>query len=112
MVWWSTTPRDRDALERIIECIEAIDAYVDRVGVDWPTDGMAVDAIAKRVEEIGEVAKRVTPEIPTTMPDVTGGGSKECARSSPMTTTTSIPRSSRGWFETIFLVSALRLPGG
>ena len=70
------TPRDKDSLEYIIECIEAIDAYVDRVGVDWPTDGMAVDAIAKRVEQIGEVAKRVTPETLTTIPDVNWRGVK------------------------------------
>ena len=42
------TPRDKDALERIIECVQAIDVYVSRVGADWPTDDMAVDAIAKR----------------------------------------------------------------
>jgi len=70
------TPRDRDTLDRIIECIEAIDAYVDRLGVDWPTDGMAVDAIAKRVEEIGEVVKRVTPETLTTIPEVNWRGVK------------------------------------
>ena len=64
------TPRDKDALERIIECVQAIDVYVSRVGADWPTDDMAVDAIAKRIEEIGEVAKRVTPETLATMPDV------------------------------------------
>lgn len=64
------TPRDRESLGRIIECVGAIDAYVSRVGVDWPADGMAVDAIAKRLEEIGEVAKRLTPETVATMPSV------------------------------------------
>lgn len=64
------TPRDKDALERIIESVQAIDVYVSRVGADWPTDDMAVDAIAKRIEEIGEVAKRLTPETLITMPDV------------------------------------------
>lgn len=76
MGWCSMTPRDREALERIIECIEAIDAYAERVGVDWPTDGMAVDAIAKRIEEIGEAAKRVAPEILVTMPSVNWKGVK------------------------------------
>jgi uncharacterized protein with HEPN domain len=70
------TPRDKEALDRIIECIGAIDAYVERVGVDWPTDGMAVDAIAKRIEEIGEVAKRVTPEALSTIPGVSWRGIK------------------------------------
>lgn len=76
MAWCSMTPRDRDALERIVECVQAIDAYVERGGVDWPSDGMAVDAIAKRVEEIGEVAKRVTPEILARMPSVDWKGVK------------------------------------
>lgn len=48
MGWCSMTPRDKDALQRIIECVQAIDVYVSRVGADWPTDDMAVDAIAKR----------------------------------------------------------------
>jgi uncharacterized protein with HEPN domain len=70
------TPRDRDALERIIECIQAVDAYVSRAGADWPTDGMAVDAIAKRIEEIGEVAKRITPETLALMPSINWRGVK------------------------------------
>lgn len=70
------TPRDRDALERVIECIRAVDAYVLRVGGDWPSDGMAVDAIAKRIEEIGEVAKRLTPETLALMPSVNWRGVK------------------------------------
>ena len=64
------TPRDKDALERLIECVQAIDVYVSRVGADWPTDDMAVDAIAKRIEEIGEVARRLTPETLAAMPEI------------------------------------------
>ncbi len=70
------TPRDRESLERIIECIEAIDAYVSRAGADWPADDMAVDAIAKRIEEIGEVAKRVALDTLAAMPDVDWRGVK------------------------------------
>jgi len=70
------TVRDREALERIIECVRSIDAYVSRTGADWPADGMAVDAIAKRLEEIGEVAKRLAPETLATMPDVNWRGVK------------------------------------
>lgn len=33
-------------------------------------DDIAVDAIAKRIEEIGEVAKRIMPENLATMPEV------------------------------------------
>ncbi len=70
------TPRDREALERIVECVDVIAEYVSRVGADWPTDGMAVDAIAKRIEEIGEVSKRVTPATLATIPGVNWRGIK------------------------------------
>jgi uncharacterized protein with HEPN domain len=69
-------PRDKEALERIVECLRAIDAYVSRTGDEWPVDDMAVDAIAKRIEEIGEVAKRLSPEALATMPDVNWRGVK------------------------------------
>ena len=50
MGWCSMTPRDREALERIVECADAIDAYVGRAGEGWSDDGMAIDAIAKHLE--------------------------------------------------------------
>jgi len=64
------TPRDREALERIIECADAINAYVERIGDNWSDDSMAVDAIATRLEEIGEQAKRITSDTLGAMPDV------------------------------------------
>lgn len=64
------TQRDREALEQIIECADAIAAYVERAGDDWPNDGMAVDAIAKRLEEIGEQAKRITADVLGAMPGI------------------------------------------
>ena len=64
------TPRDREALEQIIECADAIAAYVERAGDEWSTDGMAVDAIAKRLEEIGEQASRITADTLSGMPGV------------------------------------------
>jgi uncharacterized protein with HEPN domain len=70
------TPRDREILRRIIDCIDAVDGYVARVGTNWADDDMAVDAIAKRVEEIGEVAKRLTPDALATMPGVDWRGVK------------------------------------
>lgn len=66
----SLTPRDRASLERILACIAAVDAYVLRTGIRWPIDDMTVDAVAKRIEEIGEIAKRVTPGTLATMPGV------------------------------------------
>ena len=70
------TPRDRELLGRIIECIDAVDGYTARVGAHWADDDMAVDAIAKRVEEIGEVAKRLTAEALALMPGVDWRGVK------------------------------------
>ena len=64
------TPRDREALERIVECAGAIDAYVERAGESWSGDGMAIGAIAKRLEEIGEQAKRITSDTLLAIPDV------------------------------------------
>jgi uncharacterized protein with HEPN domain len=64
------TPRDREGLARIIECADAINAYVERAGENWPDDGMAVDAIAKRLEEIGEQAKRIGAETLGAMPKI------------------------------------------
>ena len=62
------TPRDREALQRIIDCADAINAYVERAGGSWFEDPMAVDAIAKRLEEIGEQAKRIAPDTLGAMP--------------------------------------------
>ncbi len=44
------TPRDREALGRIVDHIEKIESYLKQVGSGWPGDDMAVDAIAKRFE--------------------------------------------------------------
>jgi predicted nucleotidyltransferase len=49
--------RDKDWLERIVDCSRLIDAYVARAGAGWPSDDMAVDAIARRIKEIGEIAR-------------------------------------------------------
>lgn len=57
-------------------CIEVVQTYVSRAGEDWATDGMAVDAIAKRIEEVGEVAKRLSPDLLGTMPEVNWRGVK------------------------------------
>jgi len=53
-----------------------IETYVSRTGAGWPGDDMTVDAVAKRLEEIGEVAKRVTPQTLATMPAIDWRGIK------------------------------------
>ena len=70
MGWCSMTPRDRDLLKMIGECTDRIAAYVQRAGDRWIDDDMAVDAIAKRLEEIGELAKRLSAETLVGIPSV------------------------------------------
>lgn len=70
------TPADRLALEAIAECISKVRAYVQRAGDRWTADDMAVDAVAKRLEEIGELAKRLTLEAIARMPTVDWRGVK------------------------------------
>jgi uncharacterized protein with HEPN domain len=57
------TPRDREILASIAESVRRIGSYVDRAGSAWVEDDMAVDAIAKRLEQIGELAKRLPSEM-------------------------------------------------
>jgi uncharacterized protein with HEPN domain len=70
------TPRDREALQRMVECAGMVEGYVERAGPGWAADDMAVDAIAKRIEEIGEVAKRVGLDTLALMPDIDWRGVK------------------------------------
>ena len=76
MRWCSMTPRDSDSIRGILVCIERVRAYVARGGPAWAVDQMAVDAIAKRLEEIGELAKRLSPEALQGMPRVDWRGIK------------------------------------
>ena len=70
------TPRDREILMSIAESIRRIGAYTDRAGSAWVEDDMALDAIAKRLEQIGELAKRLPPEMLGRMADVDWKGVK------------------------------------
>lgn len=69
-------PRHRRALEAILEHCAKIEAYVTAAGPDWQGDDMAVDAIARRLEEAGEQAKLLSPELLVAMPDVDWRGLK------------------------------------
>jgi uncharacterized protein with HEPN domain len=55
---------------RILECIEAVRVYARRGGPNWSEDGMVLDATAKRIEEIGEIAKRISAGTIAAMPEV------------------------------------------
>ncbi len=54
--------RDRDYLEAIAENARIGLRYAREQGDDWAGDSKTVDAIAKRVDQVGELAKRVSPE--------------------------------------------------
>lgn len=69
-------PRHRRALEAILENAVRISAYVERARPGWRDDDMAVDAIAKRLEEIGEQAKVLSPEMLLKMQEVDWRGLK------------------------------------
>lgn len=69
-------PRLRETFEAILENVERIGAYVAKAGPDWTVDDMAVDAIAKRLEDTGEQAKQIPAEILETMPAVDWKGLK------------------------------------
>lgn len=69
-------PRHRRALEAILEHCARIEAYVATAGPDWQVNDMAVDAIAKRLEEAGEQAKLLSPDVLLDMPDVDWRGLK------------------------------------
>ena len=55
-------PRDRAILEAIAESARLADDYVRQQGPGWLDDSRTVDAVAKRVEHIGELAKHLSPE--------------------------------------------------
>lgn len=68
--------RDRDLLEAVAGCARLALAYARDQGPDWVGDQKTVAAIAKRVEEIGELAKRVAPEVLAAIPGVDWKGAK------------------------------------
>ncbi len=70
------TPRDREILTFLAESARRIGEYVDRAGPAWVEDDMALDAVAKRLEQIGELAKRLSPATLERVPDVDWKGVK------------------------------------
>jgi uncharacterized protein with HEPN domain len=74
--WCCTDERDRDLLEAVAECARFALAYARDQGPDWGRDQKTVDAIAKRVEEIGELAKRVAPDVLASIRGVDWKGAK------------------------------------
>ena len=56
--------------------LRRVDGYVDRAGPACVEDGLALDAIAKRLEQIRELAKRLPIELLGRMPDVDWRGVK------------------------------------
>ena len=69
-------PRHKRALEAILGHCAKIETYVAAAGPDWQGDDMAVDAIAKRLEETGEQAKLLSPDLLLEMAEVDWRGLK------------------------------------
>jgi uncharacterized protein with HEPN domain len=62
--------RDRDRLMAMRDDARLAMQHVASGGPNWRHDQKTVDAAAKRIEDIGEQAKRVTPEQQASMPSV------------------------------------------
>jgi uncharacterized protein with HEPN domain len=62
------TPADERRLESILRSIDLILEYA--AGPDWASDQRTVDAIAKRLEDIGEQAGRLSEEALASLPGV------------------------------------------
>lgn len=60
-MWSSLDDRDRDLLDAIAEHARRAIAYVHETGTAWQRHGMTVDAVSKRLEQLGELAKRLSP---------------------------------------------------
>jgi uncharacterized protein with HEPN domain len=59
---------DRENLVAILRDIRRIQGYAAEQ--DWTSNEMAVDAIAKRLEDIGDQASRVSAHVLTAMPSI------------------------------------------
>ncbi len=60
--------RDRDLLTAIVESARLALDYAQAQGPRWQADGKTIDAIAKRIEEVGELTKRVDPATLVSIP--------------------------------------------
>ena len=54
--------RDLDLLHSIAENARVAIAYAAELGSRWDRDMKTVDAVSKRIEQVGELAKRLTPD--------------------------------------------------
>lgn len=62
--------RDREWLQRAAASARIAIDHVRTGGQTWRDDLKTIDAAAKRVEEVAEYLKRVTPEQQTAMPAI------------------------------------------
>jgi uncharacterized protein with HEPN domain len=62
--------RDRDTLRRALASARIAIEHVRSGGEDWRNDQKTVDAASKRVEEVAEQLKRVSPTQQAAMPGI------------------------------------------
>lgn len=68
--------RDRDYLEAIAANARMALGYAREQGHGWLSDAKTVDAIGKRLEQVGELAKRVSPHALVAISGVDWRGAK------------------------------------
>jgi uncharacterized protein with HEPN domain len=62
--------RDRRTMERAVESARIAIEHVSSGGPNWRSDQKTVDAAAKRVEEVSEQLKRVSPQLQAALPGI------------------------------------------
>jgi uncharacterized protein with HEPN domain len=62
--------RDRDHIRVAIESAYVVQTYVASAGPDWRENGMAVDAICKRIEEVGQNMWKISDELQALHPEI------------------------------------------
>jgi uncharacterized protein with HEPN domain len=66
----SLDERDRQHLVAALESARWALKHADSGGPEWQTDQKTVDAVSKRVEDVGEQAKRLSDEQQAALPEV------------------------------------------
>ena len=68
--------RDRDLLQAIAGHARIALGYATEMGTGWDRDIKTIDAVSKRLEQVGELAKRLTPDALAVLEEIDWRGVK------------------------------------